>query len=222
MPFLYFFAEDTSEPAKVLGGTLLFGIPWASSWKRIDWHFIREDKSMAPIFNGSASVLATLLFTGTVYQAPSEAWIWLPLYLGFIVATLVLTAYIGILYKYKDAVRQGSLWPILAGLVLYVNLWGIAAIYTRQIFIFHDYRVYGGVIQEKGLVKSTNYELFDGDGELIYAGSTDSNGKWLAYWKRIDEQGGAAKEAKKIGLAGSSTNRQMMRGEGLIDMPFSF
>src|SRR4029077_16773616 len=136
---------------KAIAGLALFSIPWASSWKRIDWHFKRGKRSQSGLFNGVSTVLASILFTAALLRPPQPWLVRLPIWVGFGLASLLVAAYVCLLYRYGASVSNGkALWPLVIGLVLYTWLWGLVAVYTRQAYIFREYHVYGGQILDQG------------------------------------------------------------------------
>lgn len=212
--------------SKVIGGAALLTIPWVSSWKKIDWHFTRENKSLSPIFNGTASVLSTLLFTGAVYKTPPEWWVRLPIWAGFIAATILVVTYVGILFAYKKTVAEGgALRPLLAGLTCYIALWGVAAVYTRQVFIFSDYRVNGGVVYLNGKpAPFMRLELLSPEGERTGVIMTNHDGTWLDFRQRRKEDGSGSQSPTRLRLSIDNTKaiEQPLVQEGRIDPVYQF
>jgi hypothetical protein len=212
---------------KVVGGVALLAIPWASSWEKINWHFTRERKSLSAIFNGTASVLAALLFTGSVYKTPPEWWVRLPVWAGFIAATILVVAYVGMLFGYKKKVADGgALWALLVALTCYITLWGVAAVYTRQVFIFSDYRVNGGIVYLDGKPASRMpLELLSPQGERVGFVMTKDDGSWLDFRERRKEDGsGVSQRPTRLRLSAQNSGQieQPLVQEGRIDPLYEF
>jgi hypothetical protein len=209
--------------AKVFGAAALLSIPWLSSWKKINWHFKRGNQSLAPIFNGTATVLATLLFTGAVYRTPPEWWVRLSVWVGFIAVGILVVFYVGLLYEFKDSVANNRALPaLLLALACYIALWGVAAVYTRQAFIFRDYRVNGGFAYLDGKpVEHASVELLDDDGERISATETGANGFWLDFRSRHAEDGSNTKRPTMLRLSHSAGDKPLVE-EGRIDHVYRF
>jgi hypothetical protein len=208
------FGLDNATVAKVGSALTLLALPWVSSWKKIDWHFKHGKKSLALIFNGTASVLASLLFTGAVYKTPPEWWVRLSIWIGFASVGILVVVYVGILLAFKRTVSEGrALLAVLFALACYIALWGVAAVYTRQVFIFHDYRVNGGFVYLDGKpAQLMRLELVAPDGERIGQTETNPNGSWLDFRDRNTEDG--------AGLSPRSTRlRLLIPGQGSAELP---
>jgi hypothetical protein len=218
---------DSIPYAKVFGAAALLGLPWVSTWEKLDWHFKRGEQSLGPIFNGIASVLAMLLFTGSVYKTPPEWWVRLPLWPGFIAVGVLAIIYVGMLLAFKESVAQNrALVAVIIALACYIALWGVAATYTRQVFIFRDYRVYGGFAYLDGNPAPTALiALLDENGERISATRTNKDGSWLDFRSRLMEDGSTlTKRPTTLSLeipSGSSIEQPLVE-EGRIDHVYRF
>lgn len=195
---------DIGTVAKVGSALTLLALPWISSWEKIDWHFKRGKHSLALIFNGTASVLASLLFTGAVYKTPPEWWVTLSIWVGFAAVGTLVVVYVGVLLAFRRAVFEGrALLAVLFALACYIALWGVAAVYTRQVFIFHDYRVNGGFAYLDGRpANAMQLELLNAKGERVGQTDTNPDGSWLDFRDRNKEDG--------TGLSPTSTTLRLI------------
>lgn len=209
---------------KVFGAAALFVLPWASSWSKINWHFTYGNQSLSRLFNATASVLATVLFTATVYKAPSKMWVTLPVWVGFIVVMGFVITYVGLLFRYKDAIQnKKQTWPIIVSLAIYIGLWGVAAVYTRQAFVFRDYWVYGGKAYVDGKpAAAEELYLVDATGAQISSIRTDPNGKWLDYRLRLSEADQTLTPKPSMLKLPSKTLTLALAEEGRLDADYYF
>jgi hypothetical protein len=209
---------------KIAASLALLGIPWASSWKRIDWHFKWGTKSQSGVFNGVASVLAAILFTASVFRPPARWVVLLPEWIGFLAASLLASAYVWLLHRYKEPVeKKQMLWPLVLGLILYTWLWGLVAVYTRQAYIFRDYHVYGGHVLDSGQpAVGKRIQMVDASGreDGMPEDVTDAKGKWLIFWRATSDH--RAAEVKIVLSDDRFPKRSLEAWEDRTDIPFAF
>jgi hypothetical protein len=178
--------DSALTAGKFVAGGCLLAIPWASNWQKIDWHFTWNRSSQKNLFNGAASIIAAIFYTGATFQPPQNWMVAWPLWLGALICTLFVGLYVLLLYKYKRRVTDGNvLWPLVLGLVLYISMWCIVALFSRRAFIFQDYHIDGGYLcVDDRPQPNLPFELLDEHRSSLFENRADASGHFLCIRNR--------------------------------------